>query len=147
MHLAQKNRWPGTIQSCLLQQGQLGYPAITAGWDPSQLSVVVGFHGQRWTLTSAVRVCVPVQPMRCLCEAKVCRGFIGGTGEAVMSQEQELEDPADASEDPEPIMVEEKEAAEPALVAILESEVGLASEYWDGSAWRRSGLTHHCPVF
>ncbi|CAL8462433.1 g1966 [Coccomyxa elongata] len=76
------------------------------------------------------------KPMRCLCEAKVCRGFIGGTGEAV-AQEQDLEDPADASEDPEPIMVSEVEAADPALVAILESEVGLASEFWDASVWQR----------
>ena len=76
------------------------------------------------------------QPMRCLCEAKLCRGFIGGTGEAV-AQEQDLEDAADASEDPEPIMVSELEAGDPALVAILESEVGLASEFWDASVWQR----------
>lgn len=86
-----------------------------------------------------------MQPMRCLCKARSCRGFIGGTGEAValggtgeaVAREQDLEDPMDASLDPEPIMVDEREAADPALVAILESEVGLASEFWDAAVWQR----------
>jgi hypothetical protein len=47
-----------------------------------------------------------VQPMRCLCEARACRGFIGGTGESSASDVGEVEDPADASHDPEPIMLE-----------------------------------------
>lgn len=98
------------------------------------------FRGCVWLLT---RPGLVLQPMRCLCEAKVCRGFIGGTGEAV-AQEQDLEDPADASEDPEPIMVSENEATEPALVAILESEVGLASEFWDATAWQRWGSSSSC---
>jgi hypothetical protein len=29
---------------------------------------------------------------------------------------------------------------DPALVAVLESEVGLAPEYWDSSVWRRRAL-------
>ena len=44
--------------------------------------------------------------MRCLCEARGCRGFIGGTGESSALESSEVEDPADASHDPEPIMLE-----------------------------------------
>lgn len=79
------------------------------------------------------------QPMRCLCGAKSCRGYIGGTGEAVTADE-DMEDPEDASEDPEPIMINSAEAADPTLVAVLESEVGLAPEYWDSAVWRRCVL-------
>ena len=76
------------------------------------------------------------QPMRCLCGAKSCRGYIGGTGDAVAADE-DMEDPEDASEDPEPIMINSAEAADPTLVAVLESEVGLAPEYWDAAVWQR----------
>ena len=76
--------------------------------------------------------------MRCLCGAKSCRGYIGGTGEAVTAEE-DMEDPEDASEDPEPIMINGAEAADPKLVAVLESEVGLAPEYWDSAVWHRCG--------
>ena len=76
-------------------------------------------------------LCV-AQPMRCLCGAKACRGYIGGTGEAVTA-EDDMEDPEDASQDPEPIMINGAEAADPTLVAVLESEVGLAPEYWDSA--------------
>ena len=51
-----------------------------------------------------LRLCA--QPMRCLCESKLCRGFIGGTGESTAVENGDLEDPADASNDPEPIMLE-----------------------------------------
>jgi hypothetical protein len=84
--------------------------------------------------------------MRCLCEARSCRGFIGGTGEAA-AREQDLEDPADASLDPEPIMVDESEAADPTLIAVLESEVGLASEFWDAAVWQRCALRQPTMMF
>lgn len=48
--------------------------------------------------------------MRCLCESKLCRGFIGGTGESTAVEDGDLEDPADASNDPEPIMLEVQQA-------------------------------------
>ncbi|CAK0751346.1 hypothetical protein CVIRNUC_002061 [Coccomyxa viridis] len=76
------------------------------------------------------------KPMRCLCGAKSCRGYIGGTGDAVAADE-DMEDPEDASEDPEPIMINSAEAADPRLVSVLESEVGLAPEYWDAAVWQR----------
>ena len=69
--------------------------------------------------------------MRCLCGAKNCRGYIGGTGEAVTADE-DMEDPEDASEDPEPIMINSAEAADPTLVAVL--------EYCDSAVWQRYTL-------
>ena len=92
-----------------------------------------------------------VQPMRCLCGAKACRGYIGGTGEA-LTAEDDVEDLEDASQDPEPIMINGSEAADPTLVAVLESEVGLAPEYWDSAVWQRyathsdRGIGHHAPA-
>ncbi len=85
-----------------------------------------------------MELCV-AQPMRCLCGAKSCRGYIGGTGEAVTA-EDDMEDPEDASQDPEPIMINGAEAADPTLVAVLESEVGLAPEYWDSAVWQRCAV-------
>lgn len=77
------------------------------------------------------------QPMRCLCGARNCRGFIGGTGEGLV-RPAAVEDPADCSADPEPIMVEEREAAsDPLLLAVLEAEVGLAASAWDANVRRR----------
>ncbi len=75
--------------------------------------------------------------MRCLCGARNCRGFIGGTGEG-LARPAAVEDPADCSADPEPIMVEEREAAsDPLLLAVLEAEVGLAASAWDANVRRR----------
>ena len=85
-----------------------------------------------------MELCV-AQPMRCLCGAKSCRGYIGGTGE-VVTAEDDMEDPEDASQDPEPIMINGAEAADPTLVAVLESEVGLAPEYWDSAVWQRCAV-------
>ncbi|KAK9845360.1 hypothetical protein WJX81_004380 [Elliptochloris bilobata] len=77
------------------------------------------------------------KPMRCLCGARNCRGFIGGTGEGTVRLAA-VEDPADCSADPEPIMVEEREAAaDPLLLAVLEAEVGLAAHAWDANVRRR----------
>ena len=74
--------------------------------------------------------------MRCLCGARNCRGFIGGTGEGLL-RAGAVEDPADCSADPEPIMVEEREAAsDPLLLAVLEAEVGLAAHAWDANVRR-----------
>ena len=92
-----------------------------------------------------------MQPMRCLCGAKSCRGYIGGTGEA-LTPEDDVEDLEDASQDPEPIMINGSEAADPTLVAVLESEVGLAPEYWDSAVWQRCavhgdrGSCHQAPA-
>ena len=57
-----------------------------------------------------------------------------------MAADEDMEDPEDASEDPEPIMINSAEAADPRLVAVLESEVGLAPEYWDAAVWQRYTL-------
>ena len=51
-----------------------------------------------------------------------------------------MEDPEDASQDPEPIMINSAEAADPTLVAVLESEVGLAPQYWDSAVWQRCAV-------
>lgn len=75
--------------------------------------------------------------MRCLCGARNCRGFIGGSGEGALAPGA-VEDAADCSADPEPIMVEEREAAaDPLLLAILEAEVGLAASAWDATVRQR----------
>lgn len=84
--------------------------------------------------------------MRCLCGARNCRGFIGGTGEGLL-RAGAVEDPADCSADPEPIMVEEREAAsDPLLLAVLEAEVGLAAHAWDANVRRRCAgpFLHRC---
>lgn len=47
---------------------------------------------------------------------------------------REVHDPADASEDLEPIMVGEREAGDPLLAAILESEIGLLTDSFDADA-------------
>ena len=47
---------------------------------------------------------------------------------------REVHDPADASLDLEPIMVEEGEVSDPLLAAILESEVGLMTEGFNSDA-------------
>ena len=57
--------------------------------------------------------------------------------------DDDMEDPEDASEDPEPIAISSAEAADPTLVAVLESEVGLAPEYWDAAVWQRYALPEH----
>ena len=57
-----------------------------------------------------------------------------------MAADEDMEDPEDASEDPEPIMINSAEAADPRLVSVLESEVGLAPEYWDAAVWQRYTL-------
>jgi hypothetical protein len=57
--------------------------------------------------------------------------------------DEDMEDPEDASEDPEPIAISSAEAADPTLVAVLESEVGLAPEYWDAAVWQRYALPEH----
>ena len=57
--------------------------------------------------------------------------------------DEDMEDPEDASEDPEPIAISSAEAADPTLVAVLESEVGLAPEYWDAAVWQRCALPEH----
>ena len=57
--------------------------------------------------------------------------------------DEDMEDPEDASEDPEPIAISSAEAADPTLVAVLESEVGLAPEYWDAAVWQRYALPGH----
>ena len=81
------------------------------------------------------------QPMLCLCGARKCRGFIGGNDTDASRLAAALADGAspapDASADPEPLMVGEAEAADPALAAILDEEVGLAPCAWGPAALQR----------
>jgi hypothetical protein len=75
------------------------------------------------------------KPLKCLCGTKVCRGFIGGTQESITAaaaaQAISLEDQEE--EDPEPIMVTEKES-DPALKTILDRAVGLMDKKAVGSS-------------
>jgi hypothetical protein len=69
------------------------------------------------------------KPMRCFCGSKKCRKFIGGTQETTANI-VELGDADDVTNDPAPVLVEEKETD--ALVqAMLDKEVGTIQRGWD----------------
>jgi len=65
------------------------------------------------------------KPLRCLCGAPSCRGAVGGGG-LDGYEFSSGDEGGDAGNDPEPIMVDAERAADPALAAVLEAEVGLA---------------------
>ncbi|KAL4422425.1 hypothetical protein ABPG75_008622 [Micractinium tetrahymenae] len=72
------------------------------------------------------------KPMKCLCGSKNCRGVIGGTQDkegsaATRAAIEAAVEPAPGEEDPDFIMVEEKER-DGALMAILDRVVGLGWE-------------------
>ena len=68
------------------------------------------------------------KPLRCLCGTPACRGTVGGGGldAAAAAALSSGDEASDAEHDPEPIMVDAAGAADPALAAVLEAEVGLA---------------------
>lgn len=68
-----------------------------------------------------------VQPLRCLCGSKACRGYIGGVAPESALPPAEVEEMDDASRDPEPIMVLEGEE-DRMVAAILDANVGLRDD-------------------
>jgi histone-lysine N-methyltransferase SETD2 len=76
------------------------------------------------------------KPMKCLCASPSCRGVIGGTQETAARAAEAIVVPEE-EDDPEPIMVTEREA-DAALSAILDRAVGLGWEQgWDPKLSRR----------
>jgi hypothetical protein len=69
------------------------------------------------------------KPMRCFCGSKKCRKFIGGTQETTANI-VELGDADDVTNDPAPVLVEEKET-DVLVQAMLDKEVGTIQRGWD----------------
>ncbi|DBB04664.1 hypothetical protein WJX77_006462 [Trebouxia sp. C0004] len=65
------------------------------------------------------------KPLKCLCGSAKCRGFIGGKEAANRAEDPRgVDEPMDASEEPEPIMLEEEDQDD-LVAAILDANVGL----------------------
>ncbi|KAL0033139.1 hypothetical protein WJX79_005261 [Trebouxia sp. C0005] len=65
------------------------------------------------------------KPLKCLCGSAKCRGFIGGKEAANRAEDPRgVDEPTDASEEPEPIMLEEEDQDD-LVAAILDANVGL----------------------
>lgn len=69
------------------------------------------------------------KPMRCFCDSKRCRKFIGGTQETTANI-VELGDAEDVTNDPEPVLVQEHET-DGLVQAMLDKEVGTTQRGWD----------------
>lgn len=79
------------------------------------------------------------KPMRCFCGSKKCRKFIGGTQETTANI-VELGDAEDVTNEPAPVLVEEKET-DVLVQAMLDKEVGTTQRGWDAKMLGRCG-TH-----
>ncbi|KAL3148229.1 hypothetical protein ABBQ38_013701 [Trebouxia sp. C0009 RCD-2024] len=103
------------VQKWVVQDGEITIGLFTLRNIPADTELTFDYNFERYG----------DKPLKCLCGSASCKGFIGGKEVANRTADsRNVDEPLDASEEPEPIMVAESEQDE-LVEAILDAHVGL----------------------